>query len=131
MSNDPLIKKPVEQTSCDQSSCDYVQSAAVAAMPVVSLSSSTDTSQDSDNKDSSTNGMSRKPISITIDVDDAAAKERRQIEELDFRFLCIDLRTFPGYVQFLTCCGGVFFFYLIYGYCQVSSHSLYWFRKWL
>ena len=128
MSNDPLIKKPVEQTSCDQSSCDYVQSAAVAAMPVVSLSSSTDTSQDSDNKDSSTNGMSRKPMSITIDVDNAAAKERRQIEELDFRLLCIDLRTLPGYVQFLTCCGGVFFFYLIYGYCQVSIHSVYRFR---
>jgi len=120
MSNDLLIKEPAEQTSCEQSSCDDAQAAALAAMPVVSLSSSTDTSQDSDNKDSSTDSMSRKPMSITIDIDDAAAKERRQIEELDFRFLCIDLRILPGYLQFLTCCGGVFFFFLIYGYCQVS-----------
>lgn len=120
MSNDLKINKPDEHTSIQQSSCDYSLSAAVAAMPIDTVSPSTDTSQDSDNKDSSTSGMSRKPISITIDIDDAAAKERRQIEELDFRFLCIDLRTLPAYLQFLTCCGGVFFFYLIYGYCQVS-----------
>ena len=125
MSNDLLYEKPVDLASSEQSDCDYEQSAAAAAvMPVVLLSSSTDTSQDSDNKDSSTNSMSRKPMSITIDIDDAAAKERRQIEELDFHFLCIDLRTLPGYLQFLTCCGGVFFFFLIYGYCQVSVHSL-------
>ena len=120
MSNDLLIEECAEQTICEKSSCNHAQGAALAAMPLVSLSSSTDTSQDSDNKDSSTDSMSRKPMSITIDIDDAAAKERRQIEELDFQFLCIDLRTFPGYLQFLTCCGGVFFFYLIYGYCQVS-----------
>jgi len=125
MSNDLLIEERGEQTSSEKYSCDHEQSAAVAAMPLVSLSSSTDTSQDSDNKDSSTDSMSRKPMSITIDIDDAAAKERRQIEELDFRFLCIDLRTLPGYLQFLTCCGGVFFFYLIYGYCQVSICMLY------
>jgi len=124
MNNDLLTEKTVEQTSAEQSSCNYVHAAAVAVMPVAKLSSSTDTSQDSDNKDSSSNGMSRKPMSITIDIDDAAAKERRQIEELDFRFLCIDLRTLPGYLQFLTCCGGVFFFYLIYAYCQVRFHSL-------
>jgi len=125
MSNDPLTDKLLEQISFDHSSSNYEQGAALAVMPVVSLSSSTDNSQDSDNKDSSSYGMSRKPMSITIDIDDAAAKERRQIEELDFRFLCIDLRTLPGYLQFLTCCAGVFFFYIIYGYCQVSIHSLY------
>jgi len=127
MSNDLLTEKPVEQSSCSN-----VPAAAAAVMPVANLSSSTDTSQDSDtNKDNSTNGMSRKPMSITIDIDDAAVKERRQIEELDFRFLCIDLRTLPGYVQFLTCCGGVFFFYLIYGYCQVSicSFSVFFMQK--
>jgi len=123
MSNDfLLIKTAVEQINCEQSDYDYVH-AAVAVMPVVSLTSSADTSQDSDNKDSATNGMSRKPVSITIDIDDAAAKERRQIEELEFRFLCVDLRILPGYLQFLTCCGGVFFFYLIYAYCQVSIYS--------
>jgi len=120
MSNDVLIKKSAEHIDCEHYNGDHAQTAALAAMPVLSLSSSTDTSQDSDNKDSSIDSMSRKPMSITIDIDDAAAKERRQIEELDFRFLCIDLRTLPGYLQFLTCCGGVFFFYLIYGYCQVS-----------
>jgi len=114
MSYDSLIDKAVQQRSCDN-----------AVMPVVTLSTSTDTSQDSDNKDSSTDGMSRKPMSITIDIDDAAVKERRQIEELDFRFMCYDLRTLPSYLQFLTCCGGVFFFYVIYGYCQVSAHSFY------
>lgn len=118
MSNDLLIEEPAEQTSGEQSSDDHAPEAALAAMPVISLSSSTDTSQDSDNKDSSSESMSRKPMSITIDIDDAAAKERRQIEELDFRFLCIDLRTLPGYLQFLTCCGGVFFFFVVYGYCQ-------------
>jgi len=120
MRNDLLVKNSAANSGSEQSPSNYAQTAAVAAMPVASPSSSTDTSQDSDNKDSSTNSMSRKPMSITIDIDDAAAKERRQIEELEYRFLWLDLRTFPGYVQFLTCCGGVFFFYLIYGYCQVS-----------
>ena len=121
MSNDLLVKESEEQIDCEHSSSDYASAAATAVMPVASLSSSTDTSQDSDTKDSSSNDMSRKkPMSITIDIDDAAAKERRQIEELDFRFLCIDMRTLPGYLQFLTCCAGVFFFYLIYGYCQVT-----------
>lgn len=124
MSNEPLTKESADQTSSVQSDCDYEQAAAVAAMPIVSLSPSSDTSQDSDNNHSSTT-MSRKPMSITIDIHDAAAKERRQIEELDFRFLCIDFRTLPGYMQFLTCCGGVFFFYVIYGYCQVRIHRLY------
>lgn len=124
MSNAQLTVTSVQQVSSEQPSCSNVHAAAaaVAVMPFDKLSSSTDTSQDSDNKDtsSSTNDMSRKPMSITIDIDDAAAKERRQIDELDFRFLCIDLRTLPGSLQFLTCCGGVFLFYLIYGYCQVS-----------
>jgi len=120
VNNDMLVEKVVEQTSSDQFSCYHAHAAAVAVMQVAKSSTSTDTSQDSDNNHSSSDGMSRKPMSITIDIDDAAAKERRQIEELDFRFLCIDLRTLPGYLQFLTCCGGVFFFYLIYGYCQVS-----------
>ena len=124
MSNDVLVEKTVEQASLHKSSCYHAHAAALAVMQVATSPMSTDTSQDSDNNHSSTDGMSRKPMSITIDIDDAAAKERRQIEELDFRFMCIDLRTLPGYLQFLTCCGGVFFFYLIYGYCQVSICTL-------
>jgi len=122
MSNAVLTENSLQQDSTEQFDGSCVHVAAAAVMPFDKLSSSTDTSQDSDIKDtsSSANEMSRKAMSITIDIDDAAAKERRQIDELDFRFLCVDLRTLPAYLQFLTCCGGVFFFYLVYGYCQVS-----------
>ena len=87
-------------------------------MPVISVTSdnrTTDSSQDTEEVVE----MTRKSMSISLDIDDAAAKERRQVDEMEFYLLWVDLRTFPGYAQFLTCCGGVFVFYLLYGYCQV------------
>ena len=55
----------------------------------------------------------KKPMSISIDI---GSKENKH--DLEFTILCINLRTLPGFVQFLACCAGVFFFYLIYGYLQ-------------
>ena len=63
--------------------------------------------------------MPRKTMSISIEIEDAAAKERRQLDEMEFKLLCFDLRVLPPYLQFLSCCGGVFFFFLLYGYFQV------------
>jgi hypothetical protein len=90
-----------------------------AGMPVIALSP-VKPSDKSDNTDGIAE-MARKPISISISVDDATAKERRQVDEMEFYLLCIDLRSLPAYAQFLTCCGGVFVFYLMYGYCQVDD----------
>lgn len=72
-------------------------------------------------KSDSIGEMSLKSMSISIDGDNAAIKERRQSDEMEFHMLCVDLRTLPSYAQFLTCCGGVFLFFLLYGYCQVCE----------
>jgi hypothetical protein len=94
----------------------------VAGMPLISVKSESDHSDDSKSTDG-TEDMARKSMSISIEVEDATAKERRQINDMDFKLLCVDLRTLPGYAQFLTCCGGVFVFFLLYGYCQVGYRT--------
>ena len=45
--------------------------------------------------------------------------EPQATEEL--MVLCINLKALPRTLQFCVCAGGVFFFYLIYGYFQVSN----------
>jgi len=95
-----------------------------AGMPVISFKTESDQSDDSKSTDG-VEDMTRKAMSISIDIEDAAAKERRQIDDMEFKLLCVDLRTLPGYAQFLMCCGGVFVFFLMYGYCQVGFCDLY------
>ena len=65
--------------------------------------------------------MSSKKLSISIDIDDATKRSHESQNGVEFKILCLDLKSFPAYVQFLLCCSAVFVFYLIYGYCQVSS----------
>lgn len=67
---------------------------------------------------SSSVDMAKKPILITIESNSKGLESSKRNEDLEFKILCIDLRTLPGYVQFLLCCGAVFVFYLAYGYCQ-------------
>lgn len=62
--------------------------------------------------------MSKKPVSISIDMESKQMGVGRRQDELEFKILCLDLRVFPGYVQFLLCCAAVFVFYVAYGYCQ-------------
>jgi hypothetical protein len=109
-----------EQMHKDVNKSATLFSTSQAGMPVISLTTEAKPTDSSNNTDA-VKEMARKPISISITVDDAAAKERRQIDEMEFYLLCIDLRTLPALAQFLSCCGGVFFFYLMYGYCQVSD----------
>ncbi|ELU03367.1 hypothetical protein CAPTEDRAFT_169370 [Capitella teleta] len=47
-----------------------------------------------------------------------AEEEKRDEAKLELRILCFDLSALPAWGQFLVCCFGVFFFYLIYGYFQ-------------
>lgn len=54
--------------------------------------------------------------------DEMQRKTKGEEEPLELRILFFDLSKLPPWAQFLICCGGVFFFYLIYGYFQVSCH---------
>lgn len=42
----------------------------------------------------------------------------------EVKVLCIDLTHYNGTTQFLLCCAGVFFFYLMYGYMQELIFTL-------
>ena len=72
----------------------------------------------------------------TLDVEKAANSKSVMINLNDklplitppspgIRILGADLGWLPRYAQFLTCCFGVFFFYLIYGYLQVRIYAVY------
>ena len=74
--------------------------------------------------------------SVKIDLTNTSLDMTSQIEECgkdkplnweknaDMTVLCFNLRTMPRPAQFIICCSGVFFFYLVYGYFQVSSQNL-------
>ena len=103
--NDVIIRVDTDSSESD----DIV-------MPIISLLPQTNEIKDTER---SGEEMSRKSMSISISISDVAAKEKRQIDDMDFYILWLDLRSLPSYAQFLVCCGGVFFFYLLYGYFQV------------
>lgn len=65
------------------------------------------------------NNSSRKPISISIPSStEVMSPHIRSVEEL--RVLGINLSSFNAPTQFFICVVGVFVFYLIYGYLQVT-----------
>lgn len=71
---------------------------------------------------SSSDLQRNKPNQIEISVQSQRDKEdatcKRELLVLGF-----SLDSLPRSAQFLICCGGVFLFYLIYGYVQVSNEK--------
>lgn len=66
------------------------------------------------------NYSSRKHISITVpSTTEVMSPHIKSVEEL--RVLGINLSNFNTPTQFFICVAGVFFFYLVYGYLQVTK----------
>ena len=61
---------------------------------------------------------SSKTESKSVKINISMTEDETKKQEL--KILCFDLSLLPTLAQFLLCCGGVFFFFLIYGYCQVK-----------
>ena len=59
-------------------------------------------------------------INVEAGQGTAVTKDQTQ-PRTDLKILCFNLEHLSPLTQFLFCCTGVFFFFLIYGYCQVSS----------
>ena len=62
------------------------------------------------------------PNHTTITIQNGENKEDSG-EHKELVILGIALDSLPKAAQFFICSGGVFFFYLIYGYVQVNKHS--------
>lgn len=66
---------------------------------------------------------SRKHISISIPSStEVMSPHIKSVEEL--KVLGINLTSFSAPMQFFICVAGVFIFYLIYGYLQVTSEQM-------
>ena len=61
------------------------------------------------------NGSRSESKSVHININ--ALEDEPKKHEL--KIMCFDLSYLSTIVQFGLCCAGVFFFFLIYGYCQV------------
>ena len=62
--------------------------------------------------------------SVAIDLGDTDRLSGVTPEPQPIMILGADLGGLPQSAQFLICCSGVFFFYLIYGYIQVSVNCI-------
>ena len=62
-----------------------------------------------------------RPEHTTIAIQNAGSKEDSESRK-HLVVLGISLDSLPRATQFLVCCGGVFLFYLIYGYVQVRNY---------
>lgn len=63
-----------------------------------------------------------KPNQIEISIQSQRDKEEATCNR-ELVILGFSLDSLPRSAQFLICCGGVFLFYLIYGYVQVSNEE--------
>lgn len=61
-----------------------------------------------------------RPDHTTIAIQNGGSKEDSESRK-QLVVLGISLDSLPRATQFLVCCGGVFLFYLIYGYVQVMN----------
>ena len=62
-----------------------------------------------------------RPEHTTIAIQNGGSKEDSESRK-HLVVLGISLDSLPRATQFLVCCGGVFLFYLIYGYVQVRNY---------
>lgn len=67
----------------------------------------------------SESGKHSKDVKINLPESQPAAQP-----SADMKLLGVNLNFLSRSAQFVTLCGGVFFFYLIYGYFQVGNHDI-------
>ena len=63
----------------------------------------------------------QKEDSVTLNLGSLGSEDNKKNE---MKIFCVDLSGMSRVVQFLILCGATFFFYLIYGYLQVSHFIL-------
>lgn len=67
------------------------------------------------------------PGHTTITIQNGGGNKEDSGEHKELVILGVALDSLPKAAQFFICSGGVFFFYLIYGYVQVNTDVLYYF----
>ncbi len=86
----------------------------------VAIRMSTYQAVDIDNKYASFQDVYEREAWRYLIEDEEDEKEKNKTKKNHFVIFGMDLSNSPEFIQLAVCCCGVFFFYLIYGYMQVS-----------